>query len=495
LPRDRGAEPCSVVIFGASGDLTQRKLIPALYNLHLDHLLPAGFSVVGVGRREMSDDAFVESMRLATVEHSRREMDDALWAEMAAGFSWVRAGGEAADYRRLAEHLDRLDTERGTQGHRLFYLAVPPSAFPRIVEGLRSAGLHRPGKAGGWSRIVLEKPIGHDLSSAIELNEAVNAVFDEQAVYRIDHYLGKETVQNLLVFRFANSIFEPLWNHNYVDHVQLTVAETIGVEGRGGYFEEAGTTRDMVQNHMFQLLCLTAMEPPVSLDADAIRDEKVKVLRALRPILPEQVVTSSVRAQYAGGVTDGRKMAGYLEEPGVAPDSRTETYVAMRLFLDNWRWAGVPFYLRAGKRMKKRVTEIALRFQDVPHRLFEQSRVPNTLALQIQPDEGIAIKFETKVPGSRPQIQPVCMEFRYGESFEGKPPEAYERLILDALLGDSTLFIRRDEVRASWSYIDSLMEVWQSDCDRKLPQYTSGSWGPDEADALLRGEERAWRNL
>jgi len=495
LRRDRGAEPCSVVIFGASGDLTQRKLMPALYNLHLDRLLPSGFSVVGVARREMSHDAFVDAMRQATTEHSRRAMSDELWAEMAAGLSYVQLGGEDADYRRLAEHLDRLDEERGTGGNRLFYLAVPPSAFPGIVRGLQSSGLHRPGKAGGWSRIVLEKPIGHDLPSAIALNEAVNAVFDEQAVFRIDHYLGKETVQNLLVFRFANAIFEPLWNHKYVDHVQLTVSESIGVEGRGGYFEEAGTTRDMVQNHMFQLLCLTAMEPPVSLDADAIRDEKVKVLQSLRPVRPEQVVTSSVRAQYAAGVVDGRKVAGYLEEPGVAPESRTETYVAMRLFLDNWRWAGVPFYLRAGKRMTKRVTEIALRFNEVPHRLFDDGQVPNTLALRIQPDEGITLKFETKVPGPRPRIQPVSMEFRYGTSFGQQPPEAYERLILDAILGDSTLFIRRDEVRASWSYIDSLMEVWQSDRDRRLPQYTSGTWGPDEADALLRGTGRAWRRL
>jgi glucose-6-phosphate 1-dehydrogenase len=422
-------------------------------------------------------------------------MSEEIWQEIASGLSYVAAGNQEEDYRRLAAHLDKLDGERGTGGNRLFYLATPPSAFPKIVRGLQSAGLHRPGKGGSWSRIVLEKPIGHDLPSARELNEAVNDVFDEQDVFRIDHYLGKDTVQNLLVFRFANAIFEPLWNHKYVDHVQLTVAESIGVEGRGHYYEEAGTTRDMVQNHMFQLLCLTAMEPPVSLAADAIRDEKVKVLQALRPVRPEEVVTSTVRAQYAAGVVNGAKVPGYLDEPDVASDSRTETYVAMRLFADNWRWAGVPFYLRAGKRMTKRVTEIALRFREVPHRLFEHGKVPNTLALRIQPDEGITLKFETKVPGPQPRIQPVSMEFRYGTSFGRQPPEAYERLILDAILGDSTLFIRRDEVEASWAYVDSLMEVWQADRDRALPQYTSGTWGPDEADGLLRGEGRSWRRL
>jgi glucose-6-phosphate 1-dehydrogenase len=495
LRRDRGAEPCTIVIFGASGDLTQRKLVPALYNLHLDRLLPTGFAVVGVARRELPQDTFVSALREGTQQYSRRAMSDEIWQEIASGLSYVTAGSRPEDYGRLADHLDGLDRERGTGGNRLFYLATPPSAFPRIVEGLRGAGLHRPGEGGRWSRIVLEKPIGHDLPSARDLNRAVNDVFDEQAVYRIDHYLGKETVQNLLVFRFANAIFEPLWNHKYVDHVQLTVAESIGIEGRGRYYEEAGTTRDMVQNHMFQLLCLTAMEPPVSLAADAIRDEKVKVLQALRPVLPEQVVTSTVRAQYSAGVVNGEKVPGYHEEQDVARDSRTETYVALRMLVDNWRWAGVPFYLRAGKRMTKRVTEIALRFHEVPHRLFEHVAVPNTLALRIQPDEGITLRFETKVPGPRPRIQPVSMEFRYGTSFGQQPPEAYERLILDAILGDSTLFIRRDEVEASWDYIDSLLEVWHADSNRALPRYTSGTWGPDEADALLRGEGRSWRRL
>jgi glucose-6-phosphate 1-dehydrogenase len=495
LRHDRGAQPCTVVIFGASGDLTRRKLVPALYNLQLDRLLPTSFAVAGVARREISGEAFVSRMREGIEQHSRRDLNEEVWQETASGLSYVAAGSDEEGFRRLAEHLDRLDAERGTGGNRLFYLATPPSAYPGVVRGLESAGLQRPGKGGYWSRIVLEKPIGHDLSSASELNRTVNGVFDEADVFRIDHYLGKETVQNLLVFRFANAIFEPLWNHKYIDHVQLTVAESIGVEGRGGYYEEAGTTRDMVQNHMFQLLCLTAMEPPVSLVADAIRDEKVKVLQALRPVPPEEVASSTVRAQYDGGVVGGEKVPGYLDEPDVAADSRTETYVALRMFVDNWRWAGVPFYLRAGKRMTKRVTEVALRFRAVPHHLFEQHSVPNTLALRIQPDEGITLKFETKVPGPKPRIQPVSMEFRYGTSFGQAPPGAYERLILDAILGDSTLFIRRDEVEASWGYIDNLMRQWRAEVSAPLPRYTSGTWGPDESEALLRGDGRAWRRL
>ena len=494
LRRDRGAEPCAVVIFGASGDLTARKLVPALYNLQLDRLLPSGFAVVGVARREMSAEAFVSAMREGPAKHSRREMSDEIWDAIAAGLSYVQAGGDADDYRRLAERLEELDRTRGCGGNRLFYLATPPSAFAPIVGSLREAGLHRPGKGGRWSRIVLEKPIGHDLVSARALNRAVNGAFSERDVFRIDHYLGKETVQNLLVFRFANAIFEPLWSHKYIDHVQLTVAESIGVEGRGRYYEEAGTTRDMVQNHMFQLLCLTAMEPPVSLDADAIRDEKVKVLQSLRPVPAAEVTGSTVRAQYAPGVVAGEKVAGYLEESDVAADSRTETFMALRLHIDNWRWAGVPFYLRAGKRMPKRVTEVALRFRDVPHHLFEHDTPPNTLALRIQPDEGITLKFDSKAPGPKPRLQPVSMEFRYGTSFGQQPPEAYERLILDAILGDSTLFIRSDEVEASWRYIDALMAVWREEA-APLARHVAGTWGPTESDALLRLDGRAWRRL
>ncbi len=500
LRDERAAQPSAIVIFGASGDLTHRKLVPALYNLSLDRLLPGGGAVVGVARRDTTDDAFAEGLREGIERHSRRSLDVETWKELAPRFSYVSTTFEDLDgYHRLAQHLAALDRDRGTEGNRLFYLATPPSAFPVIVERLGEAGLNRPGKGGQWSRIVIEKPVGHDLESARALNDVVNRVFDEKHVYRIDHYLGKETVQNLLVFRFANAIFEPIWNRKYVDHVQLTVAESIGVEGRGKYYEEAGATREMVQNHMVQLLCLTAMEPPVSLAADAIRDEKVKVLHALRPVSPERVAEETVRARYAPGVVGGRQVAGYTEEPGVAGDSRTETYVAARLFIDNWRWAGVPFYLRSGKRLPKRVTEVALQFRDVPHRLFQEGRhdrpAANTLAMRIQPDEGITLKFDSKVPGPNPRIQPVAMEFRYGTSFGQQPPEAYERLLLDALLGDATLFIRRDEVEASWRYIDRLFEGWSRDRREPLPEYAAGTGGPSEAGALLGRDGRAWRRL
>ena len=495
LDRERGADPCIVVIFGASGDLTRRKLVPALYNLHLDGLLPTAFAVVGVSRGEITDQAFADSLREGVDAHSRRALTGEVWQQFEARLSCV-AVATPEGYRGLADHLDALDRERGTGGNRLFYLATPPSAYTRIVEGLGGVGLNKPGREDGWSRIVLEKPIGRDLEGARMLNRAANRVFNERDVYRIDHYLGKETVQNLLVFRFANSIFEPLWNQKYVDHVQLTVSESIGVEGRGAYFEESGIARDMVQNHLFQLLCLTAMEPPVSLAADAIRDEKVKVLQSLRPVGPEQVRQSTVRAQYAAGTVSGVRVPGYREEPNVAPDSRIETYVAIRLHVDNWRWAGVPFYLRAGKRLSQRMTEIVLQFRDVPHRLFKDDLVPNTLTLRIQPDEGITLIFDSKVPGPKPQIRPVAMDFRYGTSFDDQPPEAYERLILDAILGDSTLFIRRDEVEAAWSYIDSLMTVWDADLDTgALAQYESGTHGPAEADELLKRDGRRWRDL
>jgi len=496
LRRELAAEPCSMVIFGASGDLTRRKLVPALYNLMLDRLLPGSFATVGVARREMSGAAFRESLREGVESYSRRAFDESLWEDLSANITYVPTENSVEGYRKLAAQLDRLDSERGTSGNRLFYVSTPPSAFPGIVERLGEAGLNRPGKGGNWARIVLEKPIGHDLASARELNRVVGRVFNEEDVFRIDHYLGKETVQNLMVFRFANAIFEPLWNQKYVDHVQLTVAESIGVEGSGNYYEEAGTTRDMVQNHMFQLLCLTAMEPPASLSPNAIRDEKVKVLEALRPVPVDRVDSTTVRGQYAEGVIGGRKVPGYKQEDDVAADSRTETYVAMQLFIDNWRWGGVPFYLRAAKRMPKRVTEIALQFREVPHRLFDQEVASNTLALRIQPDEGISLKVESKSPGPKMLVHPVNMEFRYGTSFGLEPPEAYERLILDAILGDSTLFIRRDEVEASWNYIDKLQQGWhERTSGGGLPEYTAGSWGPAESDVLLARGGRTWRRL
>jgi len=484
-----------MVIFGASGDLTRRKLVPALYNLALDGLLHEGFAVVGVARRPMEGEAFVETLTEGIRAHSRRPLSDDRWEALARRISYVVAGtDDVAGYTRLSEHLDEVDLKLGTGGNRLFYMATPPSAFAVIVERLGRAGLERPGAGGSWARVVVEKPIGRDLDTACRLNRAINDVFAESSVFRIDHYLGKETVQNLLVFRFANAIFEPLWNQKYIDHVQLTVAETLGVEGRGAYYEEAGTTRDMLQNHIFQLLCLIGMEPPVSLDADAIRDEKVKVLQALRPVEPGTVYDTSVRAQYTAGVIGDDKVIGYRDEPGVAEDSCSETYVCARLQIDNWRWAGVPFYVRAGKRMSRKITEIALRFRDVPHRLFANDPLTaNTLALQVQPDEGINLAFDAKVPGTSSRIQPVGMDFRFGSSFGAGTPEAYERLILDAILGDSTLFIRGDEVEAAWAYIDRLHEGWAAAPPNALPQYTAGTWGPAEAEVLLARDGRTWR--
>ncbi|HKQ62510.1 MAG TPA: glucose-6-phosphate dehydrogenase [Candidatus Polarisedimenticolaceae bacterium] len=493
--RERPVSPCALVIFGASGDLTQRKLVPALYNLYLDGHLPESFAVVGVARRKMGAAEFVAAVRAGIAEHSRQPLDPARWEELAKRISYVEADTvDPAAYARLKAHLERIDAEHGTAGNRLFYLATPPSAFAPIVEQLGQAGLNRPSQPEARTRVVVEKPIGHDLASALALNRTLNAVFHERDVFRIDHYLGKETVQNLLVFRFANAIFEPLWNQKYVDHVQITVAESLGVEGRGSYYEEAGTTRDMVQNHVFQLLCLIAMEPPVSLDADAIRNEKVKVLQALRPIEPAQAATCSVRGQYGPGVIDNEQVPGYRAEPGVAPESRTETYVALRQFVDNWRWAGVPFYVRAGKRLAKRVTEVALQFRDVPHRLFRTPPAANTLALRIQPGEEIQLSFDAKEPGSVTRIVPVAMDFRYGESFDKTAPEAYERLLLDAINGDPTLFIRRDEVEAAWSAIDRLEQGWATDGGgRALPEYTAGTWGPADADVLLARDGRTWR--
>jgi glucose-6-phosphate 1-dehydrogenase len=494
VPGSRTPDPCALVIFGANGDLSRRKLVPALYNLLLDESLREAFAVVGASRTDMSSEQLRDLLRKGVGKHSRRPLDPDHWADLARRISYVCTKGEDG-YARLAEHLRAIEAESGLDGNRLFYLATPPSAFAAIVRGLKGAGLHRPGNGGRWSRIVVEKPIGADLDSARELNRKVNAVFDERDVFRIDHYLGKETVQNLMVFRFGNAIFEPLWNQKYVDHVQITVAESIGVEDRGRYFEEAGMARDMLQNHMMQLLTLIAMEPPSSLMPDAIRDEKVKVLEALRPVAAEHVRRDTVRARYDPGVIAGEQVPGYLDEADVAPDSRTETYVALRLHIDNWRWADVPFYLRAGKRLPKRVTEVALQFRDVPHRLFgrdlRERLQPNMLAMRIQPDEQISLRFEVKVPGAAYEVQPVAMDFHYDRSF-GDPPEAYERLLLDAILGDTTLFIRRDEVEAAWTYVDRLQEGWAGQRDA-LPAYAAGTWGPSAADLLVDRDGRAWR--
>jgi glucose-6-phosphate 1-dehydrogenase len=488
-----------MVIFGATGDLTARKLVPALYNLALDQQLPTEFFVVGFARRDWDDARFRATMLEGVNAHSRRRpADPAVWEGFARRLRFLSAPFEdPAGYAALGRLLDAIQRESGAGRDRIFYLATPPSAYPAIIRRLGEAGLVHRSPSEGFSRIIVEKPFGRDLATARELNAALADVFREDQIYRIDHYLGKETVQNILVLRFANGIFEPIWNQKYVDHVQITAAESLGVEGRGRYYEEAGLLRDMIQNHVMQLLCLTAMEPPVAFGADAVRDEKVKVLRAVRVPEVAEVPSMSVRAQYGPGSVGGTEVPGYLEEPGVAASSTTETYAALRLAVDNWRWAGVPFYLRAGKRLPRRVTEIAIQFKAVPHLLFRgpgsEEIEPNVLALRIQPDEGIALKFGSKVPGPTVRIRSVAMDFRYGTSFGAEPPEAYERLILDGLLGDGTLFTRRDEVEAAWALITRIHEGWAAEAARRLPSYEAGSWGPVEADAFVADEGRAWR--
>ncbi|HNP73658.1 MAG TPA: glucose-6-phosphate dehydrogenase [Kouleothrix sp.] len=495
----RTPEPCTVVIFGATGDLTHRKLVPALYNLQRERLLPPGFSVVGFARRAWSDEFFRESLLNEAKEFSRSGVEPTLWETFAEGVSYVQSSfDDPAGYAALAARLNELDERRGASGNRLFYLSTPPESYATIIQQLGAAGLARsPGD--GWTRIIIEKPFGRDLAGARALNAEVHKVFDERQVYRIDHYLGKETVQNILVFRFANGIFEPLWDRRYVDHVQITVAETVGLEGRGGYYEHAGAMRDMVQNHLMQLLTLTAMEPPIGYRADAVRDEKVKVLRAIRAVAPEQVEQFTVRGQYGAGSIGGEPVPGYRQEEGVAPESGTETYVALQFFVDNWRWAGVPFLLRTGKRLPKRVSEIAIQFRSAPLMLFEGGPLsdiePNVLAMQVQPDEGITLRFDSKVPGQANQIRPVTMDFRYNAAFGVESPEAYERLLLDAMLGDSTLFTRSDEVEASWSLITPIHQGWANAAPPAFPNYEAGTWGPKEADRLLGKEWRAWRRL
>jgi glucose-6-phosphate 1-dehydrogenase len=405
---------------------------------------------------------------------------------------------DPAAYRGLRAQLDHLDEQHGTSGNRLFYLATAPEFFPTIVQQLGAAGLNE-NRDGGWVRVIIEKPFGRDLASARALNATVQAVFREEQVYRIDHYLGKETVQNLLVFRFANGIFEPLWNRNYIDHVQITVAEAVGVEGRGGYYETAGVIRDMIQNHMLQLLTLVGMEPPVALDGNAVRDEKVKVLRAVRLFSSDEVGHYVLRGQYTTGTVGGRAVVGYRQEPGVAPNSLTETFVALKLFIDNWRWADVPFYLRSGKHLPKRSTEIAIQFKQVPLSLMGRTTnhavEPNLLALNIQPDEGITLKFNSKVPGSLAQVRPVNMEFRYGTSFGVPAPEAYERLILDCMLGETALFTRDDEVEAAWTLINRVLDGWARSGQKQLAEYAAGTWGPAEAHAFIEADGRRWRRL
>jgi glucose-6-phosphate 1-dehydrogenase len=489
-----------MVIFGATGDLTSRKLVPALYNLARERRLAAGFSVIGFARRDWSDEFFRQELLSGVNANSRSgAAEAALWESFVSGVAYQQASfDDPAGYASLRERLEQLDRERGTAGNRVFYLATPPESYTEIVRQLGAAGLNS-SPEGGWTRIIIEKPFGHDLASARALNQELLAVFDEQQVFRIDHYLGKETVQNLLVFRFGNGIFEPLWNNRYVDHVQITVAETVGAEERGGYYDKSGAMRDMIQNHLMQLLSLVAMEPPGLYEANAVRDEKVKVLRAIRPIASNEVATYTARGQYSPGSVGGSPSRGYREGKGIDPQSQTETYVALKLAIENWRWAGVPFYLRTGKRLPKRMSEIAIQFKAAPMMLFGDAPTndieTNTLAIKIQPDEGITLKFNSKVPGQVNQIRPVTMDFRYGSSFGVSSPEAYERLLLDCMLGDGTLFTRRDEVEASWSLITPIHQGWQDGPAQPFPNYEAGSWGPASADELLARDGREWRRL
>ena len=500
LETERAPAPSVFVVFGASGDLTRRKLLPALYNLAVSRLLPPGMSIVGFSLTEMSEDDFRGSMHDAVAEFSRRKpVDEAVWQDFASRLHYVAGKFEdPGSFARLKEKLEELDRVNGTRENRLYYLAVPPSAFRTVIDRLAGAGLvHPPDDALKYSRIIIEKPFGRDLASGDALNADLHRVFDERQVFRIDHYLGKETVQNLVALRFGNAIFEPLWNRNHIDHVQITVAEDIGVEGRGKFYEEAGTTRDIVQNHLLQLLMVMAMEPPVAFSADEVRDEKVKVLKALKPIRGADVAELTVRGQYGPGNCAGKPVPGYREEPNVSPASVVETFVAMRVEVDSWRFAGVPIYIRAGKRLTKRVTEISVHFKQVPHALLSQAGPvePDVLAIRIQPDEGIGLRFVAKVPGPTMTLRPVTMDFRYGATFGGSGPEAYERLILDAMLGDPTLFARADEVSAAWRFITPVLDAWAKTPPKQLPGYAAGTWGPTEATRLIERDGRAWRRL
>jgi glucose-6-phosphate 1-dehydrogenase len=505
-------QPCVLVIFGAAGDLSWRKLLPAVYNLNVDGVLPSHFAVVGFGLGAEGDpNEWIRARARDGISHfSRQPLDEGHWADFARGLFYVNGSfNDAAAYAQLKAQLDVVDEQFGIPHSRVYYLAVPPGVVPVCAEHLKAAGLlHAATEKVAFTRVIVEKPIGHDLESARQVLSAVGKVFAENQTYRIDHYLGKETVQNLLVVRFANSIFEPLWNSKFIDHVQITVAEEEGVGSRVGYYEGIGALRDMVQNHMLQLVCLTAMEPPYSLEPDLVRDAKMGVLRCLRPLDPEDVGTSVVRAQYIEGEVDGEPVPSYRHEVNdffsrqkKAPpaDSTTESFVALRLFLDSWRWSGVPWYLRTGKRLPKRVSEVAIQFKDVPKVLFnahpDVPLEPTVLSLRVQPEEGLALRICSKIPGPKVRVYPVKMEFNYSTSFGDSTPEAYERLLLDVMAGDATLFMRRDAVEAAWEFVQPILDVWAQTRVRYLPEYRAGTWGPLEADRLIEGDGRHWRVL
>jgi glucose-6-phosphate 1-dehydrogenase len=484
----RTPDPCALVIFGASGDLTHKKLLPALYALAVRRLLPQRFAIVGVARTEGDDDSFRQDMADAVKQHARDPFNQETWDELAAQLHYVATDfADSSGEDKVHDLLERLDGERDLGGNRVFYLAVPPPAFPTIVDAL---GRRRGDR--GWTRLVVEKPFGHDLESARELTAKLREYFREEEIFRIDHYLGKETVQNMLALRFANGIFEPIWNRQFIDHVQITVGESIGIEARAGYYEHAGAIRDIFQNHLLQLLALTAMEPPIDFTSDAVHNEKVKVLRALGTPSPKSVV----RGQYGRGFVEGEEVVAYREEEGVAADSMTETFVAAKLYVDNWRWADTPFYVRMGKRLARRETTIAIQFKRAPHPPFEETTSeelrPNVLLVHVQPDEGVSLAIGAKVPGQGMTIRTVHMDFLYGGAFRTGMPEAYERLILDTMLGDSTLFTRADEVEEQWLLVDSIVAAWQRD-KPAFPNYPSGTWGPPSADDLLHRDGRSWR--
>jgi glucose-6-phosphate 1-dehydrogenase len=495
-PRDRRlpliAGPCGLVIFGVTGDLARKKLMPAVYDLANRGLLPPGFALTGFARRDWVDQDFAKVVHDAVREHARTEFREDTWRQLAEGIRFVQGEfGDASAFERLSQTVAELDADQGTGGNHAFYLSVPPKAFPLVLEQLSRSGLAE--QHGTWRRVVVEKPFGHDLASSRELNDLVSRVFAPESVFRIDHYLGKETVQNMLALRFANQLFEPIWNANYVDHVQITMAEDIGIAGRAGYYDGIGAARDVIQNHLIQLLALTAMEEPVSFEAADLRAEKEKVLSAVR--LPHDLSKHTVRGQYAAGWQGGEHVIGYLDEDGVDPSSITETFAAIRLDIDTRRWAGVPFYLRTGKRLGRRVTEVAVVFKRAPHLPFELTATEelgkNALVIRVQPDEGVTLRFGSKVPGTAMEVRDVTMDFGYGHAFTESSPEAYERLILDVLLGDPPLFPRHREVELSWQILDPVIDYWNR--HGKPEPYPSGSWGPSSAEKMMARDGRVWR--
>jgi glucose-6-phosphate 1-dehydrogenase len=494
----RPGDPCIMVIFGAAGDLTRRKLIPALYNLAKAELLSREFAIVGVAHNPMSTDDFRKKLTDDVRQYAGSEIDPDIWEWFTRRLYYIPAEFDDKNvYAQLKTTLEKLDQEHATHGNFFFYLATAPAFFGSIVEQLASPGLMEE-KNHYWRRVIIEKPFGHDIDSARVLNQQLLKVASEKQIYRIDHYLGKETVQNILAFRFANGIFEPIWNRRHIDHIQITVAESIGVENRGAFYEETGASRDFLQNHLLQLMSLVAMEPPATFDADALRDEKVKVIRAIGEMTPEQMRTDVVRGQYGPGWVAAKQVQGYRKELQVDPESETETYIAARFEVDDWRWSGVPFYLRTGKRLPKRATEIAIQFKEVPHRLFRESSTdpdPNLLAIRIQPDEGIMLRFGAKVPGLGIDVRSVTMDFTYGSAFTVDTPDAYETLILDALLGDASLFTRADEVEGAWARVTPIIDSWMDEGPPEFPNYESGTWGPEAADELLGREGRKWRRI